>query len=99
MTQKQFNNYMTAIFNGIDAGDNHHSENDNLVFNQHGRWALKKLETLDDKDCNLRRWLNGKPCRFTSDKTGEKIEINIGKDYEAMFSLKKPTAVYAELLT
>ena len=38
-----------------------------------------------DKDYNIRRWLNGKPCVFTSDKTGRKMEINIGPDREALY--------------
>ena len=38
-----------------------------------------------DKDRNLRRWLNGKPCRFTSDITDRMVEITIGNDLEALY--------------
>ena len=30
-------------------------------------------------------WLNGKPCVFTSDRTGSKVEIPIGQDREALY--------------
>lgn len=86
MTIREFTNYMTAIINGIDSGDNHHRENDDKVFNQHGRWALNRLERICcDRRQNIRRWLNGKNCVFISDKTGKQVDIDIGRDIEALY--------------
>lgn len=86
MNFRAFNNYMNTVQNAIDAGHNHHPNDCEKAFENHGRWALHLLEKVfDDKDQNIRRWLNGKPCRFTSDRTGRPIEIRIGDDREAIY--------------
>lgn len=86
MNYKAFNNYLNTVLNAIYAQDEHLEKKDEQTFTEHGRWALNRLETIFcDKKQNLRRWLNGKPCVFTSDRTGEKIEINIGRDREALY--------------
>lgn len=86
MNYKAFNNYLNTVLNAIYAQDEHLEKKDEQTFTEHGRWALNRLETVFcDKKQNLRRWLNGKPCVFTSDRTGEKIEINIGRDREALY--------------
>ena len=86
MNYRVFNNYMRAIINAIDAQYNHLDKQEEITFINNGKWALHKLEkVLKDKDQNIRRWLNGKPCIFTSEKTGKKIEIRIGNDREALF--------------
>lgn len=86
MNQKQFENYMRAVINGIDSSYNHHKTDEDAVFNQHGRWALHKLEkVLRDKDQNIRRWLNGKPCVYFHPRTHQTIFIQIGNDLEALF--------------
>jgi len=51
-----------------------------------GSDVVALLEThFKDKHHNLRRWLNGKPCVFTSDRTGKLIDINVGRDREALY--------------
>lgn len=86
MNYKAFNNYLNTVLNAIYAQDEHLEKKDEQTFTEHGRWALNRLETVFcDKKQNLRRWLNGKPCVFTSDRTGEKIEINVGRDREALY--------------
>lgn len=86
MNFKAFNNYVEAIKNANDAEFNNHPQNTEKVFGEHGAWALHLLERVyADKDKNLRRWLKGLPCRFTSDKSGRKIEIQIGNDREAIY--------------
>lgn len=40
---------------------------------------------FDDQDKNLKRWMLGKPCRFISPVTGTEIEVEIGKDVEALY--------------
>lgn len=86
MNYKAFNNYLNTVLNAIYAQDEHLDEKDEQTFTEHGRWALNRLETIFcDKKQNLRRWLNGKPCVFTIDRTGEKIEINVGRDREALY--------------
>lgn len=86
MNYKAFNNYLNTVLNAIYAQDEHLEKKDEQTFTEHGRWALNRLETIFcDKKQNLRRWLNGKPCGFTSDRTGEKIEIDVGRDREARY--------------
>ncbi len=86
MNFRAFNNYMNAITNAIDSQNNHLEKNAEITFSNNGKWALRSLERLfKDKDQNIRRWLKGKPCVFTSDKTGEKMEIDIGADVEALY--------------
>ena len=86
MTERAFNNYLNEIMNATDALKNHHDEPSRKTFLNNGRWAMRLLEKyFKDKDYNIRRWLNGKPCVFTSDKTGRKMEINIRPDREALY--------------
>lgn len=86
MTYKSFNNYLNEIFNGNDAMHNHHEKSSEQRFLNNGRWALHFLEKhFKDRHRNLLRWLNGKPCVFKSDKTGEMVEISVGKDREAIY--------------
>ena len=86
MNFRVFNNYMNAVMNAIDAQHNHLDEQAEITFTNNGKWVLHKLEKIfKDKDQNIRRWLNGKPCVYTSDKTGKKIEVCIGDDREAIF--------------
>lgn len=44
------------------------------------------INNFYDKDYNLRRWLMGEKCIFTSPVTGELMEIEIGSDYEAIYN-------------
>ena len=86
MTYKAFNNYLNEILNGNDAMQNHHEKNVEQRFLNNERWALHSLEKhFKDKHHNLLRWLNGKQCTFRSDKTGQMVEISIGKDREAIY--------------
>ena len=86
MNFRIFNNYMNAVMNAIDAQHNHLDEQAETTFTNNGKWALHKLEKIfEDKDQNIRRWLNGKPCVLTSDIMGNRMEIGIGKDREALY--------------
>ena len=86
MNFRAFNNYMNAVMNAIDAQHNHLDEQAETTFTNNGKWALHKLEKIfKDKEQNIRRWLNGKSCVFTSDRTGQRIEIIIGPDREALY--------------
>jgi len=86
MNFRAFNNYMNTVQNAIDAGHNHHPDRSDETFQNNGRWALHTLERVfADKEQNIRRWLNGKPCRFTSDITGRQMETKIGNDREALY--------------
>lgn len=86
MNDKAFCNYLNTILNAINAQDNLKDKRDGLTFTEHGRWALNRLEKIfKDKHQNLRRWLNMKPCVFISDRTGQRIEIEIGRDREALY--------------
>ncbi|MBQ2376922.1 MAG: hypothetical protein II297_00820 [Clostridia bacterium] len=86
MNFRIFNNYMNAVVNAIDAQHNHLDGQAEITFTNNGKWALHKLEKIfKDKEQNIRRWLNGKSCVFTSDRTGQRIEIIIGPDREALY--------------
>ena len=86
MNIRSFNNYMNAIENSIDAQHNHLEDAEQCAFEKIGNWALEKLEKIfNDTDQNIRRWLNAKPCIFKSWRTGERIEVKIGNDREALF--------------
>lgn len=86
MNYRAFCNYMSTIQNAIDAEHNHHPGNSEITFQNNGKWALRLLEKVYvDKDQNIRRWLNGKPCRFTSDITGRMVEVTIGNDWETLY--------------
>jgi hypothetical protein len=77
---------MNAVINAIDAQHNHLDEPAEITFTNNGKWALHKLEKIfKDKDQNIRRFLNGKPCVFQSDKTGNLVDIEIGRDREALY--------------
>lgn len=76
MNIQKFDNFMNVIENAIDAGSNQHD----------GKWALHHLESVfEDKEHNIRRWLNEKPCVYVSDRTEERIEIDIGNEREALY--------------
>ena len=86
MNLRAFDNYLNEIVNGNDALYNHHSKKSERTFLNNGRWALHFLERyFKDKHYNLRRWLNVRSCIFVSDKTGKLIEIDIGRDREALY--------------
>lgn len=86
MNFRAFTNYLNAIMNAIDAQDHHHEQNAEQTFENNGRWALNRLEKIfKDKHQNLRRWLNMKPGVFISDRTGQRIEIEIGRAREAIY--------------
>ena len=86
MNFRIFNNYMNAVMNAIDAQHNHLDEQAETTFTNNGKWALHKLEKIfKDKDQNIRRFLSGKPCVFQSDKTGNLVDIEIGRDREALY--------------
>lgn len=86
MNYKAFNNYLNTVLNAIYAQDEHLEKKDEQTFTEYGKWALNRLETIFcDKKQNLRRWLNGKSCAFISDRTGEKIEIDVWRDREALY--------------
>ena len=86
MNYKAFLNYMLMIENAIDSQYNHHDQKAATTFEQSGRWALRSLEEIFlDEDENIRRWLNAKPCIFTSDKTGKRIQIRLGRDRDALY--------------
>ena len=86
MNFRIFNNYMNTVVNAIDAQHNHLDGQAEITFTNNGKWALHKLEKIfKDKEQNIRRWLNGKSCVFTSDRTGQRIEIIIGPDREALY--------------
>lgn len=86
MNFRIFNNYMNTVVNAIDAQHNHLDGQAEITFTNNGKWALHKLEKIfKDKEQNICRWLNGKSCVFTSDRTGQRIEIIIGPDREALY--------------
>ncbi len=86
MNFRAFNNYMSVVMNAIDAQYNYHEKTAEISFTNNGKWALHSLERIfKDKDQNIRRWLHGKPCVFKSDRTGERMQIKIGSDREALY--------------
>ena len=83
---RAFNNYMNTVQNAIDAGHNHHPDDCEKAFENHGRWALHLLEKVfDDKEQNIRRWLNGKPCVYFHPGIRQTVSVQIGNDLEALF--------------
>lgn len=40
---------------------------------------------LEDRDDNFVKWLNGKVCSFVHPMTQNKIDVQIGDDYEAIY--------------
>lgn len=86
MNYRAFNNYINELMNAIDSQYNRLDGKAEITFFNNGKWALRSLERIfKDKERNIRRWLNGKPCVFTSDRTGQRIEIIIGPDREALY--------------
>lgn len=86
MNYRAFNNYVNEVMNAIDSQHNRLDGKARINFFNNGKWALRGLERIfKDKERNIRRWLNGKPCVFTSDRTGQRIEIIIGPDREALY--------------
>ena len=86
MNYRAFNNYINEVMNAIDSQHNRLDGKAGTNFFNNGKWALRSLERIfKDKEKNIRRWLNGKPCVFTSDRTGQRIEIIIGPDREALY--------------
>lgn len=43
-------------------------------------------KAFNDKNGNFNKWLHGEPCVFTHPKTGNRIEIRIGDDCEAIYN-------------
>ena len=86
MNYRAFNNYVNEVMNATDSQHNRLDGKARINFFNNGKWALRSLERIfKDKERNIRRWLNGKPCVFTSDRTGQRIEIIIGPDREALY--------------
>ena len=86
MNYRAFNNYVNEVMNAIDSQHNRLDGKARINFFNNGKWALRSLERIfKDEERNIRRWLNGKPCVFTSDRTGQRIEIIIGPDREALY--------------
>ena len=86
MNYRAFNNYINEVMNAIDSQHNRLDGKAGITFFNNGKWALRSLERLfKDKERNIRLGLNGKPCGFTSDRTGQRIEIIIGPDREALY--------------
>ena len=81
MNYRAFCNYMSTIQNAIDAEHNHHPKNSEITFQNNGKWALRLLEKVYvDKDQNLRRWLNGKPCRLEAVVLSTQHDENVSQE-------------------
>ena len=86
MTQKEFTQCLNTIFIGNRAIKGERDIRTKTVYVLHARLAYKRCKKeLNDVDGNLKRWLLGKPCVFCHPFVGRVIEIEIGKDYEAIY--------------
>ena len=86
MNYRAFNNYINEVMNAIDSQHNRLDGKAGTNFFNNGKWALRSLERIfKDKEKNIRRWLNGKPCIIQSDRAGNKAELSIGQDMEALY--------------
>lgn len=77
-----FGKYICAMTEENFDGNETNQKISDVPFRKLYRTVVRQF---DDQDKNLKRWMLGKPCRFISPITGTEIEINIGKDIEALY--------------
>lgn len=81
MTLHEFGYWIKQITDNYDD-----SESGITLKKKPFRFIYKKLiREFDDQNKNLKRWLLGQKCVFTHPVTNNTIEIEIGKDIEALY--------------
>ena len=81
----QFKRYLTAIVNGYEAMGGDADAEDKKVCIEHARWAYKRCVALfDDRNENLRRWLDGESCVYKDPITGTLTEVMVGDANESI---------------
>lgn len=62
------------------------TEEERLRLIDMGIYAYRWLDCeFNDRSKNIRRWLSGRPCIFCNDLQGIMMEINIGRDHNALY--------------
>lgn len=86
MNYRKFRNYLTVIANAEEAKQLEQDKDVLAIFEKNSAWAMERLKTaFHDEDHNLQRWLDGKCCMFRPNRRSAPMEINIGRDIEALY--------------
>ena len=86
LTEQEFYEYIKFLSVAFKAVQSKKNLRTKCSYIYHARWIYRRcVREMNDKDGNLKRWLMEKSCVFKSPFTNRKIEINIGKDVEALY--------------
>ena len=86
LTEQEFYEYIKFFLVALKGEQSKKNLRTKCSHIYYARWIYRRcVREMNDKDRNLRRWLMEKPCVFKSPFTKRKIEINIGKDAEALY--------------
>ena len=86
LTEQEFYEYIKFLLVALKGEQSKKNLRTKCSHIYYARWIYRRcVREMNDKDRNLRRWLMEKPCVFKSPLTKRKIEINIGKDAEALY--------------
>lgn len=85
MTHKEFINSAVMIRVELRSLDGAKSKEAKIIRATIAKQIDNIRESFIDKDNNFVKWLHGEVCSFVHPETGNRIDVQIGDDYEAIY--------------